>query len=324
MSAWTLCSCLAPQIETFIHLRRLSGTDYHSQARLLGYFDRFLVEQGIQQPRMTREICDRYQNSLSALAPRTQGNRFGVVRQLCQYVTRTDPLSYVPEPLPSPSSRQAHRPYIFTHEQIGALLTAASRLPPPGSLRPHTVGTLLGLLYTTGIRIGEACALNIEHFLPAERKLYIAEGKFRKSRWIVLSASTTCALQQYQDRRMGKGVNAPDSPLLLNHRRHRLCCFPVRQAFRQLLHECHIPWTRRDGPRIHHLRHTFAVHRLLAWYRDGEDVNARLPALATYMGHVNISSTQIYLQATAELLGEVDRRFHDHYLNHVASKGKPS
>jgi integrase len=66
------------------------------------------------------------------------------------------------------------------------------------------------------------------------------------------------------------------------------------------------------------------ANRILAWYRDGEDVNARLPALATYMGHVKINSTQIYLQATAELLGEVDRRFHDHYLNHVASKGNPS
>jgi site-specific recombinase XerD len=324
MSAWTLSSCLAPQIEAFINLRRLSGTDYHDQAQLLGYFDRFLVEQSIQQPRLTREICDGYQNSLSALAPRTQRNRFGVVRQLCEYLTRTDPLSYVPEPLPPSSSRQPHRPYIFTHGQIGSLLTAASRLPPPGSLRPHTVGTLLGLLYTTGIRIGEACALNIEHFLPAERKLYIAEGKFRKSRWIVLSASTTRALRQYQDRRMSKRINAPDSPLLLNQRGHRLSYSPVHRAFRQLLHECDIPWTRRDGPRIHHIRHTFAVHRLLAWYQDGEDVNARLPALATYMGHVDISSTQVYLQATAELLGEVDRRFHDHYLNHVASKGNPS
>jgi len=324
MSAWTLCSCLAPQIETFIRLRRLSGVDYHSQARLLGYFDRFLVEQGIQQPRMTREVCDRYLNSLSALAPRTQGNRFGVVRQLCQYVTRTDPPSYVPEPLPSPSSRQAHRPYIFTHEQIGALLTAASRLPPPGSLRPHTVGTLLGLLYTTGIRIGEACAVNIEHFLPDERKLYIAEGKFRKSRWIVLSVSTTDALRQYLDRRMGEGVDAPDSPLLLNQRRRRVCPSAVRNTFMQLLEECGIRWIRGIGPRIHDMRHTFAVHRLLAWYRDGEDINARLPALATYMGHVKISSTQVYLQPTAELLGEVDRRFHAHYLNHIASKGNPS
>lgn len=324
MSTWTLCSCLAPQIEMLINLRRFSGMDYHSQATLLGYFDRFLVEQGVQQARMTREICDRYQDRLSALAAGTRENRFSVVRQLCEYLTRTDPLSYIPEPLRLRSSRQAHRPYVFTHEQVSALLSAASRLPPSGSLRPHTIGTLLGLLYTTGIRSGEAFALNIEHFLPDEQKLYIAEGKFRKSRWIVLSVSTTHALQQYLDRRMGKGANAPDSPLLLNQRRHRLSRPAVRDAFMHLLHECGIPWTRQAGPRIHDMRHTFAVHRLLAWYRDGEDVNARLPALATYMGHVKINSTQVYLQATAELLGEVDRRFHDHYLNHVASKGNPS
>ena len=323
MSTWTFSSCLAPQIETFINLRRISnGTDYRSQTESLKHFDRFLVAHGIQQARMTREICDHYQDSLSSLAPSSRTNRFCVVRLLCEYLARTDPVSYIPERLPWSGS--SHRPYIFRHEQVVVLLTAASRLPPPGSLRPHTVGTLLGLLYTTGIRIGEACALNIEHFLPAERKLYIAEGKFRKSRWIVLSASTTRALRQYQDRRMSKRVNAPDSPLLLNQRGHRLSYSTVHRAFRQLLHECDIPWTRRDGPRIHHIRHTFAVHRLLAWYQDGEDVNARLPALATYMGHVDISSTQVYLQATPELLDEVDRRFHDHYLNHVASKGNPS
>jgi hypothetical protein len=111
MSTWILCSCLAAQIERLINLRRLSGMDYRSQATLLGYFDRFLVEQGIQQARMTREICDRYQDSLSALAPRTRENRFSVVRQLCEYLTRTDPLSCIPEPLRLRSSRQLHRKY---------------------------------------------------------------------------------------------------------------------------------------------------------------------------------------------------------------------
>lgn len=296
----------------------------NSQALLLGYFDRFLVEQHVHQPRMAREVCDRYQQSLSGLAPRTQGNRFCVVRQLCKYLARTDPLSCIPEPLLSPSSRRAHRPYVFTHDEVRALLAAASRLPPPGSVRPHTYRTLLGLLYSTGIRIGEAFALNIEDFLPTEQRLYIVEGKFRKSRWVVLSASTTHALQQYVDRRKEKEPHFPNSPLLLNERCQRLCHPTVRQAFMRMLEECGITWTRRDGPRIHDLRHTFAVHRLLAWYRDGQDVNARLPALATYMGHVDISSTQVYLQPTAELLGEVDRRFHNHYLKHFASKGKSS
>jgi site-specific recombinase XerD len=321
MKAWTLCSCLAPQIETFISLRQLSGTDYQSQARLLGYFDRFLVAQDFQQLGITRDICDRYQNSLSRLAPRSQGNRFCVVRQLCKYLARTDPHNYIPEALHTPSSRQAHRPYIFTCDQVGMLMTVAATLPPSGSLRPHTYRTLLGLLFSTGIRIGEAFALNIEHFFPEEQRLYIAEGKFRKSRWLVLSASTSLALERYLDRRKIMAANGPETPLLLNERRQRLCHPTVRQAFMHMLHESGIPWIRHVGPRIHDLRHSFAVNRLLAWYRDGEDVNARLPALATYMGHVDISSTQVYLQPTAELLGEVDRRFHEHYLKHLASKG---
>ncbi len=317
MSTSTFCSCLAPRIEAFINLRRLSnGSDYRSQTESLKHFDRFLVAHGIRQVRMTREICDRYQDSLSSLAPGGRTNRFSAVRLLCEYLARTDPASYIPERSPWPGS--SHRPYIFRYEQVIALLTAASRLPPPGSLRPHTVATLLGLLYTTGIRIGEACALNIEHFIPDERKLYIAQGRFRKSRWIVLSASATDALRQYLERRMGEGVSDPDSPLLLNQRRRRLCRSSVHNTFKKLLEECKIQWIRGVGPRIHDIRHTFAVHRLLAWYRDGKDINARLPALATYMGHVKITSTQVYLQPTAELLGEVDRRFHDHYLNHIA------
>lgn len=324
MKAWILGSCLAAQIATFIDLRRLSGTDYHSQAQLLGYFDHFLVEQNVQHPRITRQIWERYQHSLKELAPRTRANRLCVVRQLSEYLTRTDPLSYVPEQQRISSSRQAHRPYIFNHEQVGALLAAAAALPPPGSLRPETYRTLFGLLYSTGIRIGEAFALNIEDFFAEEQRLYVAEGKFRKSRWIVLSASTSLALSRYLDRRMNKEPSGPADPLLLNERRRCLSHPTVRQAFMQLLHECAIPWSPQLGPRIHDLRHTFAVHRLLAWYRDRKDVNARLPALATYMGHVDISSTQLYLRPTAELLGEVDRRFHEHYLKHLASKALPS
>jgi len=324
MKAWIFSSCLAVQISAFIDLRRLSGTDYDSQARLLGYFDRFLVEQNVQQPRITREICDHYQQGLKRLAPRSLGNRLCVVRQLCEYLARTDPSGFIPEPVRSPASRGSHRPYIYTNEQVKALLSSASDLPPPHSLRPHTYRTLFGLLYSTGIRVGEAFALDVEHFFPADQRLYIAEGKFRKSRWIVLSKSTSNALACYLGRRMDRAPNAPDSPLLLNERRQRLCHPTVHKGFMDVLHACAIPWNRELGPRIHDLRHTFAVHRLLAWYRDGEDVNARLPALATYMGHVNISSTQVYLRPTAELLAEVNRRFHKHFLKYVTPKGSLS
>jgi site-specific recombinase XerD len=322
MSSLALRSCLAPQIHRFICLRQLSGTDYHSQAQLLGYFDRFLVEQGLNEPRLTAPITDRYLETLSHLTPRVQYNRFCVVRQLCQYLSRTDPLAYVPEPPRTVSSQGAHPPYIYPPSEISALLAAASELPPTGSLRPHTYRTLLGLLYSTGVRIGEALALNLEHFYRAESCLYISQGKFRKARWVPLSASTARALQQYVDRRRDTPPRSPDAPLLLNQRARRLHPSTVNHTFRQLLRHCGIAHHRHTGPRIHDLRHTFALERLLAWYRDGEDVNARLPWLATYLGHVDIHSTQVYLRATPELLEEVHRRFHHYFLLHVQPQGE--
>lgn len=318
------CSPLAPRIRSFISLRQLSGTDYQSQALLLSYFDRFLTEETPETPRITRQITDRYLQTLSHLAPRVQSNRFCVVRQLCRYLMRTDPLTFVPEPLRSIPSQAAHQPYIYSETEIGALLAAAAELPPPDSLRPLTYRTLLGLLYSTGIRIGEALALNLEDFYSAEERLCIAEGKFRKARWVPLSVSTARALQAYLDRRLLLKPRSPDAPLLLNQRSRRLHQVTVNQTFHQLLRRCAIPHGKHSGPRIHDLRHTFAVHRLLAWYRDGQDVNARLPLLATYLGHVDIHSTQVYLRATPELTEEVARRFHDYYLQQTQANGGQS
>jgi site-specific recombinase XerD len=311
-------------MKRFINLRRLSGTDYHSQTRLLEYFDRFLVQQGFSRPHITREITDSYQQGLTTLAPRTQSNRMCVIRQFCEYLACRNPQSYVLGPLKMIRSHRAHQPYIYNSRQLQALLAAAARLLPLGSLRPHTYRTLLGLLYSTGIRIGEAMALNLADVQPSTQRLYIAEGKFHKARWVALSSSTARALAHYIDRRFKSAPHSSDSPLLLNERRRRLCYPTVNQSFRGLLQKCDIAHNKRTGPRIHDLRHTFAVHRLLAWYRQGHDVNTRLPALATYMGHVDISSTHIYLQPTAELLEQVHQRFRNYYLHNIDSNGGQS
>ncbi len=324
MSTLELHSCLAEQMQCFIELRRLSGTDYQSQARLLGYFDRFLVEQGVVAPRIIRETTDAYQLSLGHLRPRVQQNRAGVVRQFCEYLTRTDPQCYVPEPLRGIHSQEARSHHIYSTAQVLAVLAAASQLLPLNSLRPRTYRTLMGLLYSTGIRIGEAFALNLEDFHSDQPSLWIAEGKFRKARWVPLSSSTSLELQQYVQRRQRISPRSPDSPLFLNLRSRRLKYCTVYQTFRHLLKQSGITHHKHTGPRIHDLRHTFAVHRLLAWYRDGQDVNARLPWLATYMGHVGIHSTQVYLRPTAELTQQVDQRFYQHYLQYVQSEGEPS
>jgi site-specific recombinase XerD len=324
MSAQKFSSCLATQMEKFVDLRRLSGTDYHSQTRLLEYFDRFLVQQHFCLPYLTCEITDRYQQGLTILAPRSQGNRISVLRQFCKYLATGNPQSYVPRPQKIIRSHGAHQPYIYPLSQLRALMAAASGLAPPGSLRPHTYRTLLGLVYSTGIRIGEAMALSLQDVDLSNQRLFIAEGKFHKERWIALSESTSRALEQYIDKRIKIAPHWPGAPLLLNERRRRLCHPTVNATFRGLLKKCAIAHRKRTGPRIHDLRHTFAVHRLLAWYQNGQDANALLPALATYMGHVNIKSTRIYLQPTAELLQQVNQKFRNHYLKNIDPHGGQS
>jgi site-specific recombinase XerD len=291
---------------------------------LLGYFDRFLAERGETEPQISREIADAYERSLGYLQPRSRENRLSVVRQFCQYLARTNPRCYVPEPFRTVHSGKAGPRHIYSTAEVWAILAAASRLPPPDSPWPETYQTLVGLLYSTGIRIGEALALNLEDFHSKQQALWIAEGKFRKARWVPLSFSTCRQLQQYVERRRRFSPRSPDSSLFLNQRCRRPLYCNVRNTFLRLLTQCGIPYSKHTGPRIHDLRHTFAVHRLLAWYRDGQDVNARLPWLATYMGHVSIHSTQVYLRPTAELLEQVDRRFYQHYRQYVRSQGDPS
>ena len=147
-------SFLAEAIRRFIDLRRLSGTDYHSQALLLAAFDRFVAAHALgDEPQLSRQLLGAYQQSLAALAPRTRANRMCVVRQLCRYLAARDPCVFVPEPVRAIPSPGAHVPYLYSHEEVQALLAGAATLPPPGSLRPHTIATVLGLLYSTGLRI---------------------------------------------------------------------------------------------------------------------------------------------------------------------------
>jgi len=321
MRAIEFHSPVAAQLQRFVELRRAGGSDYLAQTRLLLYFDRFLVGWPAAGPRLTREITEAYLGTLGQLRPRTRDNHLSVVRQFCEYLSRTEPRCYIPERRRGIRPQDTRRPHIYTVGEVHRLLAAAAGLPPSNALRPYTYRTLLGLLYSTGMRIGEALALNLEDFHREEQNLYVARGKFRKARWLSLSGTASEALGQYLEKRRHVGPGEPGGPLFLDRWDRRLGYPAVSAVFRRLLRQCGIAHHRDTGPRIHDLRHTFAVHRLLAWYRDGQDVNARLPWLATYLGHVDIRSTQVYLHATAELLEQVDERFHRHYLEHVKSPG---
>jgi integrase len=176
--------------------------------------------------------------------------------------------------------------------------------------------TLFSLLYTTGIRIGEALALNYSDYIKDEKLIHIRKGKFRKERYLVLSQSAAKQLNRYLVNYKSLLPLEEESPLFVSTSRKRLIYNSARCAFLKILNKLGI--IKKDsGPKLHSFRHTFAVHRLLQWYKTEEDINAKLPFLSTYMGHVNITSTQVYLEASAELLQPGNERFYLYFKNHI-------
>ena len=318
-------STLAAPLHDFVQLRRLGGSDYGSQARLLRYFDRFLCQVEFQGAVLPPDLVLRYLATTEHLHPRTRYNRFCVLRQFCRHLAQSNPLSYIPDDMLPPTSQTSRPAYIFTHAQIHALLQATRRLSPPASFRPQTYETLLGLLYTTGLRIGEALRLNLDDLDFDHALLQIQKGKFRKARTVPFSPSTSQALRSYVEARSAIPPYQPEAPLFLNLRNRRLRYDRVQTTFKTLLRRAGFPGsTDRALPRLHDLRHTFAIHRLLAWYREGKELYAYLPALATYLGHVNIGSTQPYIEPTPELLHEAGERFANYCREHILPKGATS
>ncbi len=323
MSKPDFLSVLAPRFCDFITFRRVGGVDGKSQRQLLRYFDRFLHQQRFDGSWPTREVIEHYLTSTQHLHVRTRDNRLCVVRQFCRYLRLFEPQCFVPEtmlPRHRGPSRVAH---IYTETEIQAMLQAARELPPAGSLRPITHATLFGLLYTTGLRCGEAFALNLSDVDLDQSLLFIGKGKFAKSRWVPISGSTGEVLNRYLTERSRVAPPGPESPFFITRTGRRLYHTNVDYAFRQVLQRCGLRGGKGcPGPRLHHLRHSFACTRLLAWYREGKDVNALLPALATYLGHVNVASTQVYLQATTELLEQANQRFVENFHQNICAKGQ--
>ena len=315
-------SILADRFSDFLTFRGLGELKSKGQIGLLRHFDRFLAREGFQGQWLTRELIERYAAQGEHLQPGSQGNRFSLVRQFCCYLCQFEPDCFVPERRPPRQRRPARLPHVYTQNEMQAILQAASQLLPAGSLRPKTYFTLFGLLYCTGLRCGEACGLNLSDVDLDEHLLIIRHGKFGKSRWVPIAASTSAALQRYLKERMRFALADRESPFFITSTGHRLYNANVDLAFRQVLKRCGLRGGKGcPGPHLHHLRHSFACARLLAWYREGVDVQVLLPTLATYLGHVKFTSTQVYLHATAELLAEASQRFRNNFHQNISPKG---
>lgn len=300
-------SWLASYFERFVALKRASGLLYNTSELLLSQFDQYLATQVPEAP-LRPETLTRYWNSLDRLSPRARGNAIGVVWPAIVYAQRHGAFIENLPPRPSKPSRywRQRQPHIFSAEEIERMLVLSQNLPPLGSLKPATIATLIGLLYTTGIRIGEALALDVGDLDQREGILTVRKGKFGKSRALPLRESVAQALKGYLEDSRRLVSTGTDDPFFVSGRRRRLsyCC--AHQALRVVFRQTEI---KNPLPRPHDFRHTFAINRVDAWYKEGRNVNILLPALSTYLGHVSVENTRLYLVANGILLEHAVERF---------------
>jgi integrase len=301
-------SALGPAMNRLIALRQALGYADRTLPSQFASFDRYLVAHGGPDAWLTRGMAESWVSD-STLKPAARSHRFSVLRVLGRYLVPEHPGTYVPGPAPGLAS--SFRPHIYTPAEIQALITAASRLTPVGSLRPRTFVTLIGLLYCTGLRVSEALGLRLADLDLEEGLLIIRNAKFHKSRAVPLQPDAKHALIAYLEaRRRFRHRTDSDAPFFINEWRRPCSYGTVIATYLGIARQAGVRGAPcQGGPRLHDLRHTFAVHRLLGWYRDGGDVQARLPLLSTYLGHVCLVSTQVYLNITSELLHEAAQRF---------------
>jgi integrase/recombinase XerD len=303
-------SPLGRHLQAFIDLKRAMGRRYEGPAEDLQRFDRFVAGFSGQRDTISRELIAAWLKTQCHVKLRTRRSHFRLVRRFCLYLARLDPKAYVPDPCLVKGQIPQYTPHIYTIEEFRGILKAALALPArPGSMRPKAIYTALLILYGTGLRSGEALHLRLRDVDMEAGTLLIRETKFFKSRVVPMSASLRDAVREYLEDRL-RASTSPEAFLFLNDRGG---CYSV-DKFAEILHgllvEAQVKWAPGQcRPRVHDIRHTFAANCVLRWYREGADLQAKLPLLATYMGHVSVLSTQDYLKATPELLREASARF---------------
>jgi integrase len=301
-------------IDRYLQLRRSLGAILQDAEYTLNHFDLYLSKCFPRTKTVTKPMIVGYLQTCNVHAS-TIYNRFVELRQFCRFLFQLNPHNYVPEPRLFREGPTIRVPHIYTREEAIELirLARARACVPKGSLRPHTFCTLLSLLWVSGLRIREALRLNLEDVDTDAAVLHIRETKFFKSRLVPVALSTATALESYKRLRAEHGYDrSPSAPFFINDRARRCSYSLVSSEFRALLRQLGIRTVQGRYPRLHDFRHTFATRYLNEIYKKGKDPGASLPLLATYLGHVNISHTQVYLHPSSGLLADVGQKFYEH------------
>jgi len=300
-------SALKQHLKNYLRLRRSLGHDLADAGRLLPWLVEDLDAAGADY--LTIQAALAWSLKPDAEPGTTVwSRRMTAARGFAKYMTGIDPRTEVPPLGIVPMRRQRRPPFIYTPQDIQALMAQTGRsIPQP--LRAATHQTLIGLLAATGIRVGEALRLDHGDIDWAEGVLLIRESKFGKSRIVPLHPSTTDALQQYTSTRQELYPCPKTESFFVSLRGTRVIYETVWETFRMLCTASGVGAESDLTPRIHGLRHTFAIRALIDWYQDEDvDIQVRLAWLSTYLGHRDPRFTYWYLSATPELLGRAADR----------------
>jgi integrase/recombinase XerD len=288
---------LSRHLEDYLRLRRALGFKLAFPGHVLPSLLAYLEANGAAS--ITAELAITWAGLPRGVLPITWAHRLGAARGFARYVKTIDPATEIPPAGVWPSVTPRPQPYIWADEDIGRLLAAARTLRPP--LRAATYETLFGLLAATGMRLGEATGLDKSGADLAGGVLAIRDAKFGRSRLVALHPSVTSALRDYAARRDRLCPRPATTRFFVSTAGTALRPGGADRTFAQLTTALGLR-TPACRPRIHDLRHTFAVRQLLDWHRRGADPQARMPVLSAYLGHVSPAGTYWYLTAVPELM----------------------
>ena len=289
---------LLEALEEYLALRRALGFILDGPCRALHSFVAYAEHEGAFSIRTDLALKWAMQPDCQ---PAQWANRLSMVRRFARYMSALDARTEIPPDGLLPHRFRRKYPYIYTEEEITHLIGAAQNLSSPLGLRAATYSTLLGLLAVTGMRVSEPVALDRDDIDLTRGILIIRRTKFGKSRMLPLHATTVEALRHYH--KLRDRVFRNTKSFFVSERGIRLTVWSVRKTFILLSRQTGLRGLDdRHGPRLHDLRHRFAIETLLSWYRAGIDVERRMPELSAYLGHVHVNDTYWYISAVPELL----------------------
>jgi integrase/recombinase XerD len=292
---------LIDAVKDYLSLRRRLGYKLKDPGRWLMDFASFVDGQGAGH--ITTQLALEWAMHPSGSQPAHWAARLRAVRLFAEYHKGIDPDTEIPPRGLLPHRPRRCQPYIYKDGEIRGLIREAENLSSGRGLRPYTYSGLLGLLAVTGMRVGEALALDKGDVDLGQGTLTIRSAKFNKSRLVPVHQSTREVIRDYARLRDITFPNPPTMSFFLSGRGTRLEISCVYRTFVKLCRRIGLRNTGDShGPRLHDLRHTFAVRTVMGWYRAGLDVDSQMPKLSTYIGHAHVSDTYWYLSAVPELL----------------------